>query len=62
MNKLQTFFCLFGKIYAILTPIFSSRKFGPFATLPVPPAHFFLCLFWAAGGYIDFLLEGILNL
>jgi hypothetical protein len=40
----------------------SSQKFVQSATSHVPAVRFFLCIFWAAGGYINFLIEGILNL
>ena len=51
LTRVWQFLLLLLRCPALFWHLFlSSRKFSPFATLPVPPARFFLCLFWAAGG------------
>jgi hypothetical protein len=53
----KVFFSKFLKFFCLI-----SQKFGQSATSHVKAECFFFCLFWAAGGFIDFLIEGISNL
>jgi hypothetical protein len=52
MNKLQTFLCLFGKIYALLTPIFKQPEIRPVCNI-ARTAGTFLSLPILGGWWID---------
>jgi hypothetical protein len=52
MNKLQTFLCLFGKRYAILTPIFKQPEIRPVCNI-ARTARTFLSLPFLGGWWLD---------
>jgi hypothetical protein len=50
MNKLQTFLCSFGKIYAFLTPIFKQPEIRPLCNIARTAGTFLSLPIWGAGG------------
>ncbi len=61
-SSIQFIFQNFPNRYAILTPIFKQLEIWPICNIRYTLACFLLFHFREAGGQIDFLLEGILNL
>jgi len=52
MNKMQTYFCLFGKRYGILTPIFKQPEIRPVCNI-ARTAGTFLSLRILGGWWLD---------